>query len=871
MSNTEIINIEVDANKALQAISEANAAIKELTDANKQLAAEMEADTSKKAENTDAIEVNNAKIRVLTESVRTYQKEIRNSIKEQQGDGTSLKELRATLSNLTKQYDELSAAQRNGAEGNQLQQQIQKTITEISSAEEATGRFQRSVGHYSNALKDLRQRYKENLSEVARLKGEHKEGTEEFKKASAAAGQLAKQLRESKATAAAMSQEFAGLNTAVGTVQLISGAFEGAVGAMTLFGVDSKQAAEAQKELTAAIALGNGVQNVANALKADGNLILGITKIQMTAATAAETVHTAAQGKGIIATKAATIAQALFNAVAKANPYVLLATALITVVGALAAFAIGNSEAKEKQKEMNDEIQRGTENLKDLDFQYQRRIERFKAEGATQKAILIQQMNDAKSQVMNVQRQYNDYLDQLAQDGVEKYSDEQQQQIDTYESSLKERKQAYIKAADAVSNYTIQSNRERAAKAAADEKAANEKQTAAAKAAAEKRKKDSEEAYRNQVEAIRAMEDESINLISNDYERETAKLRTEHRRQIEDLREKLRTEKNLNKTAREAINRQINMLDTAFQRAQLQLIQKHNQDEEAANNERTQRRIEEWNKSAEAIEDAQQRAHEAIINQARIDGASEIEIDRLTAQAKLEEANNLQKKLDETDTDFQQRKLAKQVEAAEASKKVTEDEQAAKEKITDTHTQARIGAEQSMQNAMQQTLNATKADTNTRKAIAVATIAINEAESIAAAVASATKGDPYTIALRIAAAVAGVVAAMMQASSALNGASGFATGGYVSGAGTGTSDSIPVRLSNGESVINANATSQFAPLLSALNQSAGGAPITSQTDNNYLARQFAAALSVQPSPVVSVTEFNKVSDRMTQNVNISEF
>ncbi len=55
MSNTEIINIEVDANKALQAISEANSAIKELTDANKQLAAEMEADTSKKAENTDAI------------------------------------------------------------------------------------------------------------------------------------------------------------------------------------------------------------------------------------------------------------------------------------------------------------------------------------------------------------------------------------------------------------------------------------------------------------------------------------------------------------------------------------------------------------------------------------------------------------------------------------------------------------------------------------------------------------------------------------------------------------------------------------------------------------------------------------------------
>ena len=135
------------------------------------------------------------------------------------------------------------------------------------------------------------------------------------------------------------------------------------------------------------------------------------------------------------------------------------------------------------------------------------------------------------------------------------------------------------------------------------------------------------------------MEDESINLISNDYERETAKLRTEHRRQIEDLRDKLRTEKNLNKTAREAINRQVNMLDTAFQRAQLQLIQKHNQDEEAANNERTRRRIDEWNKSAEAIEDAQQRAHEAIINKSRIKGAVAIQkrIDIILVLSRSEE------------------------------------------------------------------------------------------------------------------------------------------------------------------------------------------------------------------------------------------
>ena len=50
----------------------------------------------------------------------------------------------------------------------------------------------------------------------------------------------------------------------------------------------------------------------------------------------------------------------------------------------------------------------------------------------------------------------------------------------------------------------------------------------------------------------------------------------------------------------------------------------------------------------------------------------------------------------------------------------------------------------------------------------------------------------------------------------------LASGGFVSGPGTGTSDSIPARLSNGESVINANSTRMFAPLLSAINQVGGG-------------------------------------------------
>lgn len=51
---------------------------------------------------------------------------------------------------------------------------------------------------------------------------------------------------------------------------------------------------------------------------------------------------------------------------------------------------------------------------------------------------------------------------------------------------------------------------------------------------------------------------------------------------------------------------------------------------------------------------------------------------------------------------------------------------------------------------------------------------------------------------------------------------GMASGGLVLGPGGGKSDLIPAMLSNGESVINAQSTSAFRPLLSAINEIGGG-------------------------------------------------
>lgn len=96
---------------------------------------------------------------------------------------------------------------------------------------------------------------------------------------------------------------------------------------------------------------------------------------------------------------------------------------------------------------------------------------------------------------------------------------------------------------------------------------------------------------------------------------------------------------------------------------------------------------------------------------------------------------------------------------------------------------------------------------------------------------------------------------------------GFSTGGYVQGAGTGTSDSIPARLSNGESVMTAKATSMFSPILSAFNQLGGGVPIVANTGGSnigmdMLAAAVARGYQMAPQPVVSVEEINRTQRRV---------
>jgi hypothetical protein len=159
------------------------------------------------------------------------------------------------------------------------------------------------------------------------------------------------------------------------------------------------------------------------------------------------------------------------------------------------------------------------------------------------------------------------------------------------------------------------------------------------------------------------------------------------------------------------------------------------------------------------------------------------------------------------------------------------------------------------------------------KVLALAEIAINTGKAIAAGVAQAQSvpfpGNIAAIATTVATILANIATAISTVKSAK-----FAKGGLITGAGTGTSDSITAQVSNGESVMTASATALFSPLLSALNQLGGGVPIVqtgvqSQLGEDMLAAAIAKGYALAPAPVVSVKEINDVGNRVKVIENLA--
>lgn len=234
----------------------------------------------------------------------------------------------------------------------------------------------------------------------------------------------------------------------------------------------------------------------------------------------------------------------------------------------------------------------------------------------------------------------------------------------------------------------------------------------------------------------------------------------------------------------------------------------------------------------------------------------------LEVEAKKAELDTLHKLEEESDAEFKARQLAAQQAYVDAKKR-----------LADYEVQIEVGkwnAIGSAMNALSGLLGEfseeSKAAAVASKALALGEIAIKTGVALAGGIAQAQSVPfPANIAA-IATTVATIIANIATAVKTVKSAK-FSTGGYVSGEGTGTSDSIPAMLSNGESVNNARSTSMFAPIYSSLNQMGGGVPIVAtQTASqvqgeDMLARAFAKGMS-EANIRVGVDEITRVQNRV---------
>ena len=415
-----------------------------------------------------------------------------------------------------------------------------------------------------------------------------------------------------------------------------------------------------------------------------------------------------------------------------------------------------------------------------------------------------------------------------------------------------------------------------------------------------------------EIEAYREAQDILLSLIKDNSERQRQQLKVSYEREIEDLKRKLTDEKNLTLKAKDNIREAIKLKEQQRQRE----LQKLSNEQYQTEIEKRQRLIE---TQLDAIKSGSEQEYQLQMQKLVTQRELELSELELTEQMKVAIRAKYNKQLDDlvnqrnayllskeqeairirfeteiatlrnneteilkvkveqrkTELDTLQQMEGEKIEAFNLRKLEAENAYLdAKQELTNKE----VEIEQAKYEAVAQitggliSLTEQLGESNEglakfSKILALGEIAVNTGKAIAAGVAQAQSvpfpGNIAAIATTVATILANIATAIKTVKSAK-----FATGGLVTGPGTGTSDSIPAQLSNGESVMTARTTELFAPILSSFNQMGGGVPINITASSNQtmgedmLARAVAKGVQMMPNPVVSVTEINTVGKRV---------
>lgn len=470
-------------------------------------------------------------------------------------------------------------------EGRKLVAETKAIYEEMKRLQEETGKTSLNVGNYSDAAKGLTTQIENQTKQLALLRLEGKQGTAEYQQLSKETAILRDAVKDATAEITRMASDTSNLDAVLSFAAGASGGFAAFTGAMELFGAESEDVQEAQKKLQAAIAITTGVQAIQNAVQKQSAIMLGISRIQMAALSKAQVYNRLVTMQGTKATLAATIAQKAFNLIAAANPYVLLALALVTVVGALVLFASNTDKSAKNQQKLNEAQKAWLDYLEteatemnrvsnERVAQLNRELNIAKARNASlsetrkiEDEILAertkahnksvgfygQELNDLEANRAKL-KQLNDMLLQL---NNAKARGDKKVYIDVDLDGKIDK----IKVDEAIEAVQGQiDNTGRAVDIAVNLKTEGADLDAERKIQAAQRANENRNAAKAETDILRKAEDARIALIKNSFDQQRAQRQAANARAIADIQLQLRTETNLTVKARKALNDQIVLL-----------------------------------------------------------------------------------------------------------------------------------------------------------------------------------------------------------------------------------------------------------------------------------------------------------------------
>ena len=461
-------------------------------------------------------------------------------------------------------------------EGRKLVAETDALYQEMKRLQEETGKTSLNVGNYSADAQKLTTQIENQTKQLALLRLEGKQNTEEYQRLSRETAILRDALKDATAEVNNMASDTSNLDAVLGAASAASGGFSAYTGIMELAGVESENVEKAQKKLQAAIAVTTGVQAIQNSIQKQSALMLGISRLQQTALTKAKVYDRLVTMQGTKATISATVAQKAFNLIANANPYVLLATALVTVVGALTLFSMGTKDAAEKQKRLNeyqkaysDYLEKESEEMNRTIYERITRLEQELSIAKARNAGLIE-IRKIEDEILLLRTKAHNksvgyYSDELRNLELNRYKLEQFRDLlinlqkddikTTYIDVDLDGKIEKVKVDKAIENVQGQID-----KLGHDVELGVNLETKGMeldtliKAQYEQRKQEDKNIAKQETDILRKAEDIRISLIKNSFDQQRSQRKAANARSIADIKYQLETDNNLTEKARKSLN-----------------------------------------------------------------------------------------------------------------------------------------------------------------------------------------------------------------------------------------------------------------------------------------------------------------------------